>query len=298
MSIQKLILLFLFELFSISLFSQHVETVGIYGGFNIPVTFDTGLDKDPRYLRKFVAKGTPVGIHYEYGTTNSNIGLVVTPSYLKLGQKYFILNKIGGEVGIRNIDMSYFSVPVGVKYKVVKLSFLRINLVAGLDFCLLLNGRETISHISTLLRYPPKVSVPDSPDYRVVYDGVYVPDVKGQVYVDKDKYRLFQLFGSFGLRGDFDLDVEGKWTLLFEAKLNYGLFDSRKNSYLSELKNPSGRPDVLGNPGATDLYGARHDSYVSVICGISRVITTGYKLKTRRTPRRKSFEFEAKPEKK
>ena len=260
---------------------QNTESFGIFGGLNIPFTVDQGLYKDPRFAAKGVVRGTPVGIYYGYDETG--FGFALTPAYVMLGQTYKIKNTTGGDVGFRYVKTNYFTIPVALKIHINDLSFFRLSLVAALSPSILISGRETITHDATKLKYPAGVSVPTDPGYTVAYDGVFVPKVLNQVYVSQDKFSIFQLFGSLGLRSDFDLN--DTWSINYDGRINFGLFDSRKSSYLQKLKNPSGPADVNGTPGAPDIYGPRRDVYISLEIGFCRIIQTKEKFKTKQSGR-------------
>jgi len=264
---------------SFSLQAQNVESFGIFGGFNVPVTIDQGLSGDTRYISKFSIRGTPVGLYYAYD--RPGLGFFISPSYLGVGQSYIITNTTGGHVGIRDIDMNYLSVPVGLKFHLNALSSFRLCLVASLDFSFLLDGKELITHSASKLRYPTGVSIPTEPGYTVVYDGVFVPEVKDLVHVSKDKFNSFQLFGGVGMR--FDLDLSEKWSVMADGRANFGLLEPRTQEYIDQLENPSGPPDFQGNPGAPDLYGQRRDVFLSFSLGVARIITTKTRFKARQS---------------
>ena len=261
------------------LYSQNIESFGIFGGFNVPLTIDKGLDKDSRFQGKFHIRGTPIGFFYGYD--RPGFGYTISPSLLQIGQKYIIKNTTGGDVGTRDIDMNYFSLPIALKFHVNDLSFFRLSVVAAADFCFLMDGKETFSHVTSKLKYPSGVSVPTDPGYTVSYDGVFVPDVSNLVYVSKDKYRAFQIFGGFGVRAD--LDLSEKWSVMIDGRANFALFDSRSAEYLNQLTVPSGPVDINGKPGAPDLYGQRRDVFLSVTWGVARIITTKPKFKAKRS---------------
>ena len=259
--------------------AQNIESFGVFAGFNIPVTIDKGLDKDTRYEARFLLRGTPIGFHYGYD--RPGFGWVISPSYLSIGQKYTIKNTTGGDVGTRDISMNYFSLPIALKFHVNDLAFFRFSLVAAADFCFLLDGKETQTWEASKLRYPAGVSVPTDPGYTIAYDGVFVPAVNKQVYVSKDKYNAFQIFGGIGTR--MDLDFNEDWSVMFDGRANFALFDSRSSSYLSQLENPSGPADINGKPGAPDLAGQRRDVFLSFTLGISRTIQTKPQFKSRQS---------------
>jgi hypothetical protein len=272
-------LFFCLALLANPLFSQNVESFGIFGGFNIPVTIDQGLSSDPRFISKFSNRGTPVGVFYGYD--RPGLGFFVSPNYLTVGQTYIITNTTGGHVGTRDINLNYLSVPVGLKFHLNSMAFFRLSLVAALDFSFLLDGQETFTHQASKLRFPAGVSVPTDPGYTIAYDGVFVPDVKDLVHVSKDKFNSFQIFGGIGMR--FDLDLNEKWSLMADGRANFGLLEPRLQEYIDQLKNPSGPPDFQGNPGAPDLYGPRRDIFLSFTVGAARIITTKPKFKARQS---------------
>lgn len=260
-------------------FCQNVESFGVFGGFNVPFTIDQGLHKDPRFVAKIVIRASPIGFYYGYD--KSGFGFAITPSYTQLGQTFKIRNTTGGDVGFREVRMDYFTVPVALKIHINDLSFFRLSLVAAVAPAFLLSGKETITHDATKLRYPAGVSVPTDPGYSISYDGVFVPQIDHQVYVSKDKFNVFQLFGSMGLRSDFDLNDD--WSVNFDGRANFGIFDSRNSSYVKQLKNPSGPPDFYGNPGAPDLYGSRRDVFLSFEIGFCKIIETKEKFKVKQS---------------
>lgn len=263
--------------------AQDVEAYGIFGGFNFPFTVDQGLQKDPRFYGKFTIRATPVGFAWGYDRVGH--GILITPNYVKAGQQFIIKNTTGGSVGTRDISMNYISVPIALKLHVNDMSFFRMSMVAAISPSFLIKGEETMTVSSpgqsTKLKYPPGVSIPTDPGYEQVYDGVFVPDMDDEVYVSNDKFKPFQLFAALGLRSDFDLNDD--WSINFDGRANFGIFDTRKSSYVNELKNPAGSPDVNGNPGAPDLYGQRREIYLSVAFGISRIIQIKHSYKPKVT---------------
>jgi hypothetical protein len=258
---------------------QNVEAFGFFGGFNFPITIDEGLNKDPRYFGRFTFRGTPVG--FAYGYDRIGFGYLFTPQYLQIGQNYTIRNSIGGEIGSRDIQMDYFSLPVSLKLHINDLAFFRLSAIAAVNFNYLLNGRETITHIANKVKYPAGISIPIDPAYVIVYDGVFVPQVDNSEYVSNDKFNAFQIFAALGLRSDFDLNDD--WSINFDGRANLGIFDTRKSDYLDQLKSPVGSPDVVGNPGAPDISGQRREIYLTINFGLSRIITSKNKFKTKKT---------------
>ncbi|HCM77955.1 MAG TPA: hypothetical protein DIS90_16345 [Cytophagales bacterium] len=249
-------------------YAQNVESFGVFGGFNVPVTYDQGLINDPRYEGKVTFRATPIG--FTYGYDHVGFGFVLSPSLTKIGQKFLIKNTVGGDVGSRDVQMDYFSLPVALKLHLNDLSFFRLSAVAAININYLISGKEVISYSSSKQKYPAGVLIPNEPGYTQVFDGVLVPDVKDQLYVSKDKYNPLQLFAAVGLRSDFDLNDD--WSLNFDGRANFGLFDPRKKDYIELLKQ---------NNDAPDLYGARHEIYLSVEIGVARIIQIKKKFEAR-----------------
>jgi len=262
---------------------QHIESYGFFGGFNFPFTVDQGLRKDPRFVGKVTIRATPIG--FAYGYDRIGHGILLTPNFTQAGQKFIIRNTTGGEIGMRDVQMNYFSIPVALKIHINDMAFFRLSLVAAITPSLLIKGQETFTikspDLSTKLRYPAGVSIPTDPGYEKVYDGVFVPEMSKQPYVTKDKFNAFQLFAAVGLRSDFDLNDD--WSINFDGRANFGIFDPRKSDYVSQLKTPSGPEDFFGNPGAQDIYGQRREIYLSVAVGISRIIQIKQKFQAKRT---------------
>ncbi|MBS1951207.1 MAG: hypothetical protein OJF59_003108 [Cytophagales bacterium] len=265
-------------------FSQEVESFGVFGGFNIPFTIDQGLKNDPRYFGRFTIRGTPVG--FSYGYDKVGYGFLFTPNYMQIGQKFTIVNYAGGTVGTRDVQMNYFSLPVALRLHVNDVAFFRLSIVAALNFSYLLKGQETltINAVPSALKltYPPGVSVPQNPDYEVSYDGVVVPNMNNSVYVSNDKFSHFQVFAGVGFHSDFD--ISENWSINFDGRANFGIFDPRSTSYINQLKNPSAStPDANGHPGAPDLYGQRRDIYLSATFGISRIFQFKAKFREKKS---------------
>lgn len=252
------------------LFGQNVESFGFFAGFNVPITYDQGLIDDPRFEGKVTFRATPIGLTYGYD--HVGFGFVLSPNFTQIGQKYIINNTVGGDVGTRDVKMSYFSLPVAFKLHLNDLAFFRLSAVAGLNINYLISGSETISWSASKLDYPSSVLVPNEPGYTQVFDGVLVPDVNDLEYVSKDKFNPVQLFAAIGLRSDFDLNDD--WSLNFDGRANFGLLDPRKKEYVDQLKQSSGAPD---------LFGVRHEIYLTVEIGISRIIQIKKEFKPRQS---------------
>jgi hypothetical protein len=249
-------------------FAQKVESFGMFGGFSIPITIDQGLNKDLRYYSKFTLRSSPFG--FSYGYDHVGYGFLFTPQYVKVGQKFIIQNTVGGEVGTRDVQMNYFSLPAALKLHVTDMAFFRFSVLAAINIQYLLKGQEVITHSTSKLKYPSAVIVPGDPGYVAVYDGVFVPEVNKQVYVSNDKFKALQLFAAVGFHSDYEISDE--WSIDFDGRANFGIFDPRKNDYLTQLKQPANIPDV---------YGQRREVYLSGTIGISRIFQIKENFKSR-----------------
>jgi hypothetical protein len=246
------------------------------------------MAKDLRYYGRFTLRGTPVGFNYGYDVVG--IGVLISPSYVKLGQQFAIINTTDGSAGTRDVKFNYFSLPVALKVHVNDMAFFRLSVVAALNFNVLVSGQETITYnTASKLKFPKGVSVPTEPGYSVSYDGVFVPETHNRVSTTGDKFNLFQLFGAVGLHSDFDINDD--WGLNFDGRANFGIFDPRTKAYINELKNPSGPNDIAGNPGAPDLYGQRREVYLTATVGFSRII----QIKKKFTQRHSNQPLQPKP---
>lgn len=248
---------------------QHVESFGFFGGFNIPISIDNGLQKDPRFVGKVTFRATPIG--FAYGYDHVGYGFVITPAYTQIGQKFLIKNTVGGDVGIRNAKFDFFSVPIALKLHINDMSFFRLSAVAALNFNFLISGKESITQDASKQRFPPGVLIPDDPSYVQVFDGVLVPELKDFELVTKDKFKTFQLFAAIGLRSDFDLNDD--WSINFDGRANFGLFDPRTTAYT----------DLLKQGNAPELFGSRHEVYLSVEIGLARIIQIKKKFVQRKS---------------
>src|SRR6185369_4235156 len=135
----KFLILGFLTALSAASFGQEVESFGVFGGFNIPLTIDQGLVNDPRFYGKFTFRGTPIGISYGYDKVG--YGYLISPEYVRIGQKFTIVNYLGGNVGERDVQMDYLSVPIALKLHLNDIAFFRLSIVAAINFSYLLKGQ-------------------------------------------------------------------------------------------------------------------------------------------------------------
>ena len=248
-----------FFLLATSSQAQRILSTGAFTGFTVPLTIDQGIAVDPRYQTRYDIKWAPIGLNVALDF--ENIGVLINPSLVTIGQNFYVANSVGGQVGLRKINVTYLQIPAGVKIKIIDLSFFRVNFTTALAAGFLLKGSEMIRHEQSKLTFPPAVEPILPPDYVVEYDGVIVPDIKDMEIVRTENYTRLQLFGSAGIRSDWD--VSEKTRVSMDLRGNYGFFEPRAENFLQQIKN---------NQVIYDIYGKRREIFISFSLGVSRVM--------------------------
>lgn len=264
--------------------AQTILSGGVFTGFTLPLTFDQGINKDSRFQGRYDVKWAPIGFNFDIDL--EGYSLMTNPSVATFGQNFYILNTVGGQVGIRRINLTSVQIPVGVKLHLIDLSFFRVSFVGSLAAGFLLKGSETITHRESKLLFPTAVLPSLPPDYVAEYDGVIVPSMKGKEIAGKDSFNQVQLFIATGVRGDWD--IADHMRLSLDLRFNYGVLDPRNSSYLQKIRS---------NQSIYDIKGWRRDVFVSFTLGVARINeldTKGSKYKkyhygpNRRKPRKGS----------
>jgi hypothetical protein len=270
---------------------QQVNSLGVFTGITIPYTFDEGINKDARYRIKYNVKFAPIGIHY--GVDYDGFGFMVDPSVTKIGQNFNVINISGGDVGERNIDMTYFQLPIGLKLHIIDLSFFKVSFVTSIGLGVLIDGKETITHRDSKLKFPTAITgiypspenaefEEENPGYTVEYDGVLVPSLTDNPLLAKKDFQSIQLFGALGFRSDWD--ITETWRVSFDIRGNIGAFEPRGDEHLDKIKN---------NDAIYEIEGARRDLFLSVNIGLARTIEIEPQEKERKIRKRR----EGKPHK-
>jgi hypothetical protein len=234
-------------------------SLGIFTGATSSYIWDEGINRDPRYEIRYDIKFAPIGV--AYGIDYDGFGFILTPSLINVGQKYNVINTVGGQEGLRSGTLRYINLPAAFKLHVIDMSFFKVSFVAGASVAFLLDAKETISHNSSKLRFPSAVYPILPPDYEVEYDGVVSPEVNKYVMLQRSDFNSLQVFGNIGFRSDWDVDEN--WRVSFDFRLNYGFFEPRSDSYLQRLNN---------NQTLYDLPGKRRDIVAYLNVGIARYI--------------------------
>jgi len=248
---------------------QNIVTYGLFTGATIPLTFDAGINNDPRYEARYDVKFSPVGIHY--GVDYDGYGFIISPSLIKTGQNFNVINTVGGEVGTRKLDMTYLNVPISLKLHIIDLSFFKLSFVASGAFAYLIDGKETITHSYSKLRFPSQVIPNLPPDYTAQYDGVQSPEVRNYSMLSNGDFNPFQINVAGGFRSDWELSETLHVSL--DLRANYGILEPRSNSYLQRLNSYSTLYDVPGS---------RRDMFVYFTVGLSRYLEIDKKEKDRK----------------
>jgi hypothetical protein len=265
--------------------AQEVHSLGLFTGISVPYTWDEGINQDPRYRTRFDIKFLPIGVHY--GVDKDGWGFMLDPSVIRVGQNFNVINSTGGEMGKRNIDLTYFQIPIGFKLHIIDMSFFKVSLVASVAPSFLLNGKETIQHSDGKMKFPVEMtgSFPSEQNEEfettyadfveeVEYDGVVVKNVNTTLWKTED-YQKFQLFGSMGFRSDWDFSEQ--WRASFDVRANFGILEPRNSDYIDQVKNYE---------ALYDIYGTRRDLFLSVTFGISRTLTIEHREKEARKKKR------------
>jgi hypothetical protein len=234
-------------------------SLGIFTGGTSSYIWDEGISRDPRYETRYDIKLAPFGI--AYGVDYEGFGFILTPGLINIGQKYNVINTVGGSEGIRSGTLRYFNLPAAFKLHIIDLSFFKVSFVVGGSVAFLLDAKETISHNSSKLRFPPVVYPVLPADYEVEYDGVVSPKVDKYMMLHRSDFNSLQIYGSMGFRSDWDIDEN--WRVSFDFRANYGFLEPRSDSYLQRLN---------ANQTLYDVPGKRRDIVANLNVGIARYI--------------------------
>lgn len=270
---KSFILIFAVVLSFLQASGQEVHSLGVFSGFTIPYTWDDGFYKDPRYRIKYNLKFAPIGVHY--GVDRPGYGLTFDPSIFRTGQYFNVINTSGGDVGERNIDMTFIHAPIGFKLHMIDMSFFKVSFVASASISYMLAGKETITHLDSKLAFPQSTYPILPPDYTVEYDGVLVPNLRDFTLLDKSDFNQLQVYGAIGFRSDWDLSEN--YRVSFDLRGYYGIFDPRKKGYIDR---------VDGNQTIYDLPGNRRDMFAYLTVGISRIVEIDEKERQAKTKQR------------
>lgn len=265
--------------------AQEVHSLGLFTGITVPYTWNEGISKDTRYRTRFDIKFAPIGVHY--GVDREGHGFMIDPSIVTIGQNFNVINTTGGELGERKIDLTYLQVPVGLKLHIIDMSFFKVSLVASVGVGVLLNAKETIQHTDGKLKFPVEMTgiFPSAQNdefettysdfvEEVEYDGVVVKNVNTKLWGTAD-YQKFQLFGSMGLRSDWDFSEN--WRASFDLRANIGILEPRTSDYINKVKNFE---------ALYDIYGNRRDLFLSLTFGIARTLTIEHRQKEAKRKKR------------
>jgi hypothetical protein len=238
---------------------NYTISLGVFTGGTSSYIWDEGVIRDPRYETRYDIKFAPIGV--AYGIDYEGFGFILTPSLINIGQKYNVINSVGGQEGIRSGKLTYFNLPAAFKLHIIDLSFFKVSFVAGASIAFLVDGKETISHNAAKLKFPPEVYPILPPDYQVEYDGVVSPAVDNYSMLGKSDFNSLQIYGCAGFRSDWDVDEH--WRVSFDFRINYGFLEPRNAAYVQRL-------DAYQT--LYDIPGKRRDIVACLNVGIARYI--------------------------
>jgi hypothetical protein len=246
-----------------------IISLGVFSGITSTYTWDEGILADPRYKARYDVKLAPIGINY--GVDYEGFGFVISPGLFTIGQNYHVINTVGGHEGTRRINLQYVNLPLALKFHLIDLSFLKVSFIGGASAAYLVSGKETIEHNNAKFKFPAAVYPILPSDYLIEYDGVIAPSVeKGTMLSTKD-FNAIQFFGFVGFRSDWY--VSETFKVSFDARANYGISESRSNSYMEKLN---------AYQTLYDIPGKRRDISMIITIGISRYIEVEKKEKERK----------------
>lgn len=238
---------------------QHSIGLGIHSGFTVPYTWDTGMDKDPRYNTRYQLKGAPIGLTFMKDF--DGFGFIISPGICTIGQNYDIVNTEGGHDGRRTINMKYATLPIALKVHLIDLDFFRVGVLASITPAYLYDAEDKLYHSATKLYFPTE-TYPNLPEnYLVQYDGVLTPEVSDLSISEKEDYNSIQVFAGIGLRSDWD--VTEHWRVSIDMRMKFGIMEPRNDDYIARIKRYESIYDTPGN---------RRDMYAAVTFGISRFL--------------------------
>jgi len=250
-------------------------SLGAFGGITSTFTFDEGINKDARYEPKYGVDFIPGGIHI--GIDFNGYGFMVDPQVTQIGQSFNILNTVGGQVGERQVNLTYFQLPLSYKKHVIDLSFFKVSWILGVSYAHLLSGEETITHSNQKLVFPvavyPILEQPENKDlgYVIEYDGVVSPARNDFQSVRKSDFKSMQVFASVGIRSDWDITDHAR--ISFDFRANAGVFDPRTEEYVDRAN---------ANQTIYEVGGKRRDFFASITVGYSRYLFVETKAKNKK----------------
>ena len=238
--------------------TQHVS-LGVFSGVTTTITWDQGINQDPRYSPRYDVKLAPIGVNF--GVDYQGFGFVVTPGIINIGQNFHMVNTVGGHEGTREINMQYLTLPLALKLHMIDLSFFRVSLIGGAGLGYLIQGEEVVTHNYAKFRFPQEVYPVLPSEYVVEYDGVLAPETRQLPIVTKSDLNSVQLFASCGFR--FDWEITETWCISLDARANYGIRETRGDDYLAGAA-------AFQKP--YDYAGERRDLFAFINIGISRFV--------------------------
>jgi hypothetical protein len=249
-----------FLTFCVAIKAQQISmSVGVFTGITGAYTSDEGITNDPRFKGKYEVRIAPIGINL--GVDYESFGIMVSPGLTTVGQNFYVLNTLDGQVGLRETELKYLNLPVSVKIFLFKTSFLKFSALASFGPSFLLSGNEKLRHDYAKLRFPPETYAILPPDYTVEYDGVLAPAINDYTISEEKDFKSLQLFAGAGFRTDWD--VSNSWRVSLDLRFHYGILEPRSDDYVQNLET---------NISLYERPGERRDMFAQLSLGISKYI--------------------------
>jgi Outer membrane protein beta-barrel domain len=259
--------LILFALGTNTQVSAQTLHVGATTAINATFVLDNGLNDDPRYNTTFTYKLAPIGLAVGLDF-KSGVALQVEGILAKQGQVFELINAAKQVVGKREIDLTYFQVPVMFKYIGNMQGKTRFNFMAGPQLAFLTAGKEFVTAPAGTYSTPAGIqqtllsSVYGQPAI-INANNTYTTLTSANEYVvasfnNPDPLKNYtnfdlQIAGGFGV----DFTVADKIYISALVRASYGILDARGSDLVSSIKGGTSK----------ELFGRRSNLLVGVQIG-------------------------------
>lgn len=228
---------------------QKVMSAGIFTGITTTYSWDEGILSDPRYKSRYDIKLAPIG--FSYGIDSDKVGFMFSPTFMRSGQNFTVLNTLGGQEGTRRVTYDHINIPLALKIPMFDVAFVKVSFVTGGSVAWLVKGSEEISHDAAKFRFPPETYPYLPADYTIEYDGVLIPKKTDFPMAATKDFNQVQVFVFAGFHWDWDVTED--YRVFFDIRVHYGLFEPRTSDYRARtaaFENyydfPGQRRDLIG----------------------------------------------------
>ena len=260
-------------------FAQQIH-LGATTAYNATFVLDKGLSEDPRYSSTYTYNFAPIGFSFGVDFSNS-FGLSLESILSKQGQIYEIIDIANAVKGQRNIDLTYLSVPLLMKFMSGGNGAARANFNIGPQMSFLTEGNESIQTSAGDYKMPEGVdfqtiqqdypSATQSPSQATLGEYTLPENIPATDILTKKandfKNAEFQIAAAFGV----DFDLSKHLFLTTQIRANYSLTDMRNNDII----------DLLKSGGVSEVFGQRANLLVGIQIGLHYTfgVTRSFKFK-------------------